>query len=116
MKKVEAIIKPFKVEVVRSALARAGVENITATEAYGCGRQTGRRAAFRGVEHQLEFLPKVKLELIVDDAVVPVVIETIMGAARTGQIGDGKIVVLPLAAVLHADAGTDGIRTRCRAA
>ncbi len=93
MKKVEAIIKPFKLDEVKEALHEIGVSGITVTEAKGFGRQKGHTELYRGAEYIVDFLPKVRLEVIVDDGQVDRVVEAIATAARTGRIGDGKIFV-----------------------
>ncbi len=94
MKMVVAIIKPFKLDDVRSALAEVGVQGITVTEVKGFGRQKGHTELYRGAEYVVDFLPKVKLELAVDDDQVDRVVEAIIETARTGKIGDGKIFVV----------------------
>ncbi|TFU05528.1 P-II family nitrogen regulator [Polymorphobacter arshaanensis] len=91
MKKIEAIIKPFKLDEVKEALHEVGVSGITVTEAKGFGRQKGHTELYRGAEYVVDFLPKVRLEVVVDDDQAERVIEAIAGAARTGRIGDGKI-------------------------
>jgi nitrogen regulatory protein P-II 1 len=96
MKKVEAIIKPFKLDDVKEALHEVGVSGITVTEAKGFGRQKGHTELYRGAEYVVDFLPKVKLEVVVEDGIVERVVEAISGAARTGRIGDGKIFVIPV--------------------
>jgi nitrogen regulatory protein P-II 1 len=96
MKKVEAIIKPFKLDDVKEALHEVGVSGITVTEAKGFGRQKGHTELYRGAEYIVDFLPKVKLEVVVEDGIVERVVEAISGAARTGRIGDGKIFVIPV--------------------
>ena len=96
MKKIEAIIKPFKLDEVKEALHDVGVSGITVTEAKGFGRQKGHTELYRGAEYVVDFLPKVKLEVVVDDALAERVVEAIQQAAQTGRIGDGKIFVLPV--------------------
>jgi nitrogen regulatory protein P-II 1 len=96
MKKVEAIIKPFKLDDVKEALHEVGVSGITVTEAKGFGRQKGHTELYRGAEYVVDFLPKVKLEVVVEDGIVDRVVEAISNAARTGRIGDGKIFVIPV--------------------
>ncbi len=96
MKKVEAIIKPFKLDDVKEALHEVGVSGITVTEAKGFGRQKGHTELYRGAEYVVDFLPKVKLEVVVEDGIVDRVLEAITNAAKTGRIGDGKIFVLPV--------------------
>ncbi|HEY1717912.1 MAG TPA: P-II family nitrogen regulator [Verrucomicrobiae bacterium] len=96
MKKIEAIIKPFKLEEVKSALAGLGVQGLTVIEAKGFGRQKGHTEIYRGSEYAVDFLPKIKIELVIADAQVDSVIEAIVKAAKTGKIGDGKIFVSPV--------------------
>ncbi len=93
MKKIEAIIKPFKLDEVKDALGEVGLQGITVTEAKGFGRQKGHSETYRGAEYVVDFLPKVKLEIVCDDELVERAVEAIMNAARTGRIGDGKIFV-----------------------
>jgi nitrogen regulatory protein P-II 1 len=93
MKKIEAIIKPFKLDEVKEALHEVGVSGITVTEAKGFGRQKGHTELYRGAEYVVDFLPKVKLEVVVDDAMADRVVEAISAAAQTGRIGDGKIFI-----------------------
>jgi nitrogen regulatory protein P-II 1 len=108
MKKVEAIIKPFKLEDVREALTDAGITGLTATEVKGFGRQKGHTELYRGAEYVVDFLPKVKIELVVDDSVVETCVEAISQAARTGKIGDGKIFVTPVERVIRIRTGEEG--------
>jgi nitrogen regulatory protein P-II 1 len=96
MKKVEAIIKPFKMEDVKESLLEAGIEGMTVTEVKGFGRQKGHTEIYRGSEYTVDFLPKVKFEVIVADESVAAVVQAIVKAARTGKIGDGKVFVLPI--------------------
>ena len=96
MKKIEAIIKPFKMEDVKDALAEIGIQGMTVAEVKGFGRQKGHTEIYRGSEYTVEFLPKVKFEIVVEDAIVQKAVETIVKAAKTGKIGDGKVFVLPL--------------------
>ena len=105
MKKVEAIIKPFKLDEVKEALHEIGVSGITVTEAKGFGRQKGHTELYRGAEYVVDFLPKVKLEVVVDDALAARVVEAIANAAQTGRIGDGKIFVIPVEAALRIRTG-----------
>lgn len=109
MKKVEAIIKPFKLDDVKEALKDIGVQGLTVTEVKGFGRQKGHTELYRGAEYVIDFLPKIKLEIIVVDDVVPKVIEVIMDSARTGKIGDGKIFILPMEEVIRIRTGERGI-------
>ena len=96
MKKIDAIIKPFKLDEVREALAEVGIEGLTVTEVKGFGRQKGHTELYRGAEYVIDFLPKMKLEIVVSDKMVDQVIETIKNTAHTGKIGDGKIFVSPV--------------------
>jgi nitrogen regulatory protein P-II 1 len=105
VKKVEAIIKPFKLDEVKEALHEIGVSGITVTEAKGFGRQKGHTELYRGAEYVVDFLPKVKLEVVVADALVDRVVEAIAAAAQTGRIGDGKIFVIPVEGVLRIRTG-----------
>jgi nitrogen regulatory protein P-II 1 len=105
MKKIEAIIKPFKLDEVKEALHDVGVSGITVTEAKGFGRQKGHTELYRGAEYVVDFLPKVKLEVVVDDAMAPRVVEAIAAAAQTGRIGDGKIFVMPVESALRIRTG-----------
>lgn len=108
MKKVEAIIKPFKLDEVKDALTQIGIKGNTVTEVKGFGRQKGHTELYRGAEYVVDFLPKIKLEVIVPDTMVDKVIETIVGAAKTGRIGDGKIFVTPIAEVIRIRTGERG--------
>jgi len=96
MKKIEAIIKPFKLEEVKDALAEVGITGMTVTEVKGFGRQKGHTEIYRGSEYTVDFLPKIRLELVLPDAVVPQAVSTIVKAAKTGKIGDGKVFVSPV--------------------
>tara|TARA_Y100001968_G_scaffold160416_1_gene146632 strand:+ start:2439 stop:2777 length:339 start_codon:yes stop_codon:yes gene_type:complete len=93
MKKIEAIVKPFKLDDVREALADVGIAGMTVTEVKGFGRQKGHTELYRGAEYQVDFLPKVKIEIVLDDERVELAVETIMKSAKTGKIGDGKIFI-----------------------
>lgn len=101
MKLIIAIIKPFKLEEVKDALAEIGVEGMTVTEVKGFGRQKGHTEIYRGSEYTVDFLPKVKIEIVVTDEIKDKVVETISKAARTGKIGDGKVFVLPVDEVVR---------------
>ncbi|MDR0902450.1 MAG: P-II family nitrogen regulator [Opitutaceae bacterium] len=101
MKFIVAVIKPFKLEEVKSALADIGVEGMTVTEVKGFGRQKGHTEIYRGSEYSVDFLPKMKLEIVAPADIAPKVVEVIAKAARTGKIGDGKIFVLPVEAALR---------------
>ena len=96
MKKIEAIIKPFKLEEVKDALNTAGIEGMTVTEVKGFGRQKGHTEIYRGSEYTVDFLPKIKIDLVVADDVADRAVAAIIGAAKTGKIGDGKIFILPI--------------------
>jgi nitrogen regulatory protein P-II 1 len=112
VKKIEAVIKPFKLDDVKDALHEIGVSGITVTEVKGFGRQKGHTELYRGAEYVIDFLPKVKVEVVVEDVLVEIVIEAITQAARTGRIGDGKIFVLPIDEAVRirtGDRGTDAI-------
>jgi nitrogen regulatory protein P-II 1 len=108
MKKVEAIIKPFKLDEVREALSEIGVSGLTVTEVKGFGRQKGHTERYRGAEYVVDFLPKVKVEVIVADTLVERAIEAIIKAARTGKIGDGKIFVTSVEQVVRIRTGESG--------
>jgi len=108
MKLISAIIKPFKLDDVREALSEIGVQGITVTEVKGFGRQKGHTELYRGAEYVVDFLPKVKLDVAVDDSIVEQVIESIRNAANTGKIGDGKIFVYPVEQVIRIRTGESG--------
>jgi nitrogen regulatory protein P-II 1 len=108
MKKVEAIIKPFKLDEVREALSEIGVTGLTVTEVKGFGRQKGHTELYRGAEYVVDFLPKVKVEVIVSDTLVERAIEAVVKAARTGKIGDGKIFVTTVEQVVRIRTGESG--------
>ncbi len=108
MKMVTAIVKPFKLDEVREALSAIGVQGVTVTEVKGFGRQKGHTELYRGAEYVVDFLPKVKIEAAIDDALVDRVIEAIEAAARTGKIGDGKIFVASLEQVVRIRTGETG--------
>jgi nitrogen regulatory protein P-II 1 len=108
MKKVEAIVKPFKLDEVREALSELGVTGLTVTEVKGFGRQKGHTELYRGAEYVVDFLPKVKVEVIVSDALVERAIESVVRAARTGKIGDGKIFVTNVEQVVRIRTGESG--------
>lgn len=96
MKKIEAIIKPFKMEEVKEALAEVGIQGMTVSDVKGFGRQKGHTEIYRGSEYTVDFLPKVKFEVVVSDEQVEVAVSAILRAARTGKIGDGKIFIIPI--------------------
>ena len=108
MKKIEAVIKPFKLDEVREALSEIGVSGLTVTEVKGFGRQKGHTELYRGAEYVVDFLPKVKVEVVVPDALVDKAIEAIVKAARTGKIGDGKIFVVDVPQVVRIRTGETG--------
>jgi len=108
MKKIEAIINPFKLDAVKEALTKVGVQGLTVTEVKGFGRQKGHTELYRGAEYVIEFLPKVKIEIMLDDAKAQQVVHVIMEAARTGKIGDGKIAILPADEAIRIRTGERG--------
>ncbi len=108
MKKIEAIIKPFKLDDVKDALNQIGITGMTLTDVKGYGRQKGHREIYRGAEYMVDFIPKVKLGIIVPAEKADEVVETIISAARTGKIGDGKIFVLPVDDVIRVRTGETG--------
>ncbi|MDR3213231.1 MAG: P-II family nitrogen regulator [Azoarcus sp.] len=108
MKKIEAIIKPFKLEEVREALSEIGITGLTVTEVKGFGRQKGHTELYRGAEYVVDFLPKVKVEVVLNDEIADQVVEAIIKAARTGKIGDGKIFVTTVGQVVRIRTGETG--------
>ena len=108
MKKIEAIIKPFKLDEVKEALQDVGIQGITVTEAKGFGRQKGHTELYRGAEYVVDFLPKVKLEVVVEDQLVERAVEAIEQAARTGRIGDGKVFVSAIEEAIRIRTGETG--------
>lgn len=108
MKKIEAIIKPFKLDEVKEALNEIGIQGITVSEVKGFGRQKGHTELYRGAEYVVDFIPKIKMEVIVTDEIAPRVVEAIEQAARTGRIGDGKIFVCPVEEVVRIRTGERG--------
>ena len=108
MKLVTAIVKPFKIDEVKDALKDVGVQGMTVTESRGFGRQRGHTEVYRGAEYQIDFVPKVRIEVLVDDGLVDRVVQTVMDTARTGTIGDGKIWVVPVEAVHRIRTGEAG--------
>lgn len=105
MKKIEAVIKPFKLDEVREALSEIGANGLTVTEVKGFGRQKGHTELYRGAEYVVDFLPKIKVELVVTDDIVDAAVESIIKAARTGKIGDGKIFVTPVEQIIRIRTG-----------
>jgi nitrogen regulatory protein P-II 1 len=108
MKKVEAIIKPFKLDEVKEALAKEGIQGMTVSEVKGFGRQKGHTELYRGAEYVVDFLPKIKIELLLDDDMARRAVEVITSAARTGRIGDGKIFVAPVEEAIRIRTGERG--------
>lgn len=108
MKKVEIIIKPFKLEEVKEGLAAAGIQGMTVSEVKGFGRQKGHSEIYRGAEYTVDFVPKVKMEIVVDDAVVDKAVDVILAEAKTGKIGDGKIFILPVENAYRIRTGEQG--------
>jgi nitrogen regulatory protein P-II 1 len=108
MKQIVAIIKPFKLDEVKAALAEVGCEGMTVTEVKGFGRQKGRREVYRGAEYVVDFLPKIKLEIVAEDGQAARIVAAIEAAARTGKIGDGKIFVLPVEEIVRIRTGERG--------
>ncbi len=108
MKKIEAIIKPFKLDEAKEALSGIGVQGLTVSEVKGFGRQKGHTELYRGAEYVVDFLPKIKLEIVLDDDMVDKAVEAIIEAANTGRIGDGKIFVLPLEEIIRIRTGERG--------
>lgn len=108
MKKIEAIIKPFKLDDVKESLKEVGVQGLTVTEIKGFGRQKGHTELYRGAEYVVDFLPKIKLEIVVPDDMVTKVVDAIMDSARTGKIGDGKIFILSMEEVIRIRTGERG--------
>lgn len=108
MKKIEAIIKPFKLDDVREAIAGTGVSGLTITEVKGFGRQKGHQELYRGAEYQVDFLPKVKIEVVVNDDIVDLVVERIVEVAKTGKIGDGKIFIYDVLSAVRIRTGEEG--------
>ena len=109
MKKIEAIIKPFKLEEVKDALNKIGITGMTVSEVKGFGRQRGHKEIYRGAEYQVEFVPKIKLDIVVDPTLADKVVETIKESAQTGKIGDGKIFVSSLDQIIRIRTGESGI-------
>lgn len=109
MKKIEAVVRHYKLEEIKNALTESGVQGMTVSEVRGFGRQRGHKEMYRGAEYTVDFLPKVKLELVVDNNLVQSTVDTILRVARTGQIGDGKIFVTDLAEVIRIRTGETGV-------
>jgi len=108
MKKIEAIIKPFKLDDVKEALSKLGVKGLTVSEVKGFGRQRGHKEIYRGAEYQVDFVSKIKIDVVMESALVPEAVTIIQEKARTGQIGDGKIFVIPVEEVIRIRTGETG--------
>ena len=108
MKKIEAIIKPFKLEEVKDALAKVGVQGMTLSEVKGFGRQRGHKEIYRGAEYQVDFVPKVKIEVVAEDEMVPRIVDVILSTAQTGSFGDGKIFVYAVEETIRIRTGERG--------
>ena len=108
MKKIEAIIKPFKLDEVKDGLSSLGVRGLTVSEVRGFGRQRGHKEVYRGAEYQVDFVSKIKIEVVVEDGLVPEAVRVIREKARTGQIGDGKIFIFPVEEVVRIRTGETG--------
>jgi nitrogen regulatory protein P-II 1 len=109
MKKIEAIIKPFKLDDVKDGLSALGIKGLTVTEVKGFGRQRGHREVYRGAEYQVDFVSKIKIEVIMDEEMVAEAIKSIQDKARTGEIGDGKVFILPVEEAIRIRTGETGI-------
>ena len=108
MKKIEAVIKPFKLEEVKDALTEIGIQGLTVSEVKGFGRQKGHTELYRGAEYVVDFIPKIKIEVVVPDNIVEKVVEAIVNAARTGRIGDGKVFIIPVEDAIRIRTGERG--------
>lgn len=108
MKKIEAIIKPFKLDELKQAMSDIGISGMTVSEVKGFGRQKGHKEVYRGAEYEVDFIPKVKVEIVVAEEIVEKVVETIVSSIKTGKIGDGKIFILPLDEVCRIRTGETG--------
>ncbi len=109
MKKIEIIVRPFKMEEVKKALTSMDIKGMTVSEVKGFGRQRGHKEVYRGAEYQVDFVAKVKIEVVVDDSTAKTVVDEVVKAARTGQIGDGKIFVLPVEETIRIRTGESGV-------
>jgi len=109
MKKIEAIIRPFKLEEVKDALLEEGIKGLTITEVRGYGRQKGHTETYRGSEYQIEFVPKMKIEVVVDDTLVEKVVDAILSTANSGQVGDGKIFISNIEDAIRIRTGESGV-------
>lgn len=108
MKKIEAIVKPFKLDEVKEALTEVGVKGITVSEVKGFGRQRGHKEIYRGAEYQMDFVPKVKIEVVIEASMAGIAVEAIQKTAQTGQIGDGKIFIIPIDQAIRIRTGESG--------
>jgi len=108
MKKIEAIIKPFKLDEVKAALSSIGIKGMTITEVKGHGRQKGHKEIYRGAEYNVDLIPKIKIEIVVSSEMSAKVVDTLMKSARTGKIGDGKIFIMPIEDVIRIRTGESG--------
>ncbi len=108
MKKIEAIVKPFKLDDIKEALNEIGIQGMTISEVKGYGRQKGHKEIYRGAEYVVDFIPKIKIEVVVDDAIAAQVVEKVRDAANTGKIGDGKIFILPVEEAIRVRTGETG--------
>ena len=108
MKKIEAVIKPFKLEEVKDALTEIGIQGLTVSEVKGFGRQKGHTELYRGAEYVVDFIPKIKIEVVVPDDIAEKVVEAIVNAARTGRIGDGKVFIIPVEDAIRIRTGEIG--------
>ena len=108
MKKIEAIVKPFKLDDIKEALNEIGIQGMTISEVKGYGRQKGHKEIYRGAEYVVDFIPKIKIELVVDDSIADQVVEKVREAANTGKIGDGKIFILPVEEAIRVRTGETG--------
>jgi len=108
MRKIEIITRPYKLEDIKKALTEAGVKGMTVSEVKGFGRQRGHKEIYRGAEYQVDFVPKIKIELVVDAAIVPGVLKAVESSARTGEVGDGKVFIIPVEEVVRIRTGETG--------
>ncbi|WP_320174731.1 P-II family nitrogen regulator [Maridesulfovibrio sp.] len=108
MKKVEIIIRPFKLEEIKECLSEIGIKGMTVSDVKGFGRQGGHKEVYRGAEYQVDFLPKIKIEIVIDEDIVSEVLEAVTETARTGQVGDGKIFISPVEEVIRIRTGESG--------
>ncbi len=108
MKKVEIITRPFKLDEVKESLTKLGIKGMTVTEVKGFGRQRGHKEVYRGAEYQVDFMPKVKIEVVIEETLLPEVLQAVQEAARTGKVGDGKIFVFPVDDVIRIRTGESG--------